>query len=95
MSNRYRITLVFDTREQRESADDMRQRIGKMMESLGASVEASRSLGIFPFARCTSRKFTAGSYAQYELAAKGSFNGEFTAKLRLDKTVNCALIERL
>jgi ribosomal protein S6 len=87
--------VIFDTREQRESSDEMRQRIGTLMESLGAVVEGSESLGVRPFARCANRKFTDGAYARYRVRAEGPFHRELSGRLRLDKTVNRAFCERV
>ncbi|MDR2576609.1 MAG: 30S ribosomal protein S6 [Puniceicoccales bacterium] len=95
MLRKYKITVIFDTREQEESPDEMRRRLGTLMATLGAKVEEDKSLGIRDFSRCASRKFQSGAYAQYLVSAPSSFNGEFSKRLRLDKTIDRALTERL
>ncbi|MDR3116982.1 MAG: 30S ribosomal protein S6 [Puniceicoccales bacterium] len=93
MARRYRVTVVFDTREQRESPDAMRLRLGQLMESLGATVEEAVDLGPRNFARCANRRISSGSYAGYTVSAPPAFCGELTGRLRLDKTVNRTLVE--
>jgi ribosomal protein S6 len=90
---RYGITVIFDTRERDESPDDMRGRIGHTMETLGATVETAEDLGTRDFARRANRRFISGAYARYVVSASPSFGAELDGRLRLDKTVNRALIE--
>jgi ribosomal protein S6 len=91
----YRITVIFDARGQQESPDEMRDRVGNLMGSLGAELAASESLGTKPFARCRSKQFREGVYARYLLAAEPSFGEGLLSRMRLDRTVNRTLIERL
>ena len=91
----YKVTVIFDTREQKESSADMLVRIGELMKTLGASVNASDSLGVRSFQRCAKRKFREGAYATYSVSAEPTFGGELLSRLRLDKTVNRTFIERI
>jgi ribosomal protein S6 len=91
----YRVTVIFDTREQKESPVDMLARIRELMESLGAAVTAADDLGVRSFQRCAKRKFREGSYATYLLSAGPSFGSDLIGRLRLDKTVNRTLVERI
>ena len=93
MARRYRVTVIFDTREQRESPDALRLRLSQLMESLGAAVEGVEDLGTRNFARCANRRFASGSYAGFTVSAPSAFCGELTGRLRLDKTVNRTLVE--
>jgi ribosomal protein S6 len=95
MLRKYRITVIFDIREQAESPDDMRLRLCGVIGTLGATVDSEKSLGIREFSRCACKQFRSGAYAQYCVTAQHSFSGEFSNKMRLDKTVNRVLIERL
>ncbi|MDR0340079.1 MAG: 30S ribosomal protein S6 [Puniceicoccales bacterium] len=91
----YRVTVIFDAREQQESPDEMRDRVGKLMESIGAELSASESLGTKAFARCRSKKFREGAYASYLLAAEPSFDEGLLSRLRLDRTVNRTFVEKV
>ena len=94
MQNTYKITVIFETREQKESAEEMLQRLGTLMQGLGGTVESAKNLGVHDFARCTDRHFRSAPYAQYVVHAAGDFNGKLGSRLKLDKTVNRVLIEK-
>jgi ribosomal protein S6 len=91
----YRVTVILDTREQSESADDMGERLKGLLESVGAAVSKAEGLGIKEFARTRNRNFREGSYATFSISAPASFAVELLGRLRLDKTVNRTLIERI
>lgn len=93
MQNRYLITVVFDTRERKESGDEMLASLRELMESLGATVENGRPLGQRTFAR-GDRRFPSGFYGQYDLLADGDFDSKLRKRLRLDDRVNRIMIER-
>ncbi|MDR1436261.1 MAG: 30S ribosomal protein S6 [Puniceicoccales bacterium] len=95
VKNNYKITVIFDTREQRESAADMLLRVKELMESLGASVISADNLGMKSFQRCAKRKFREGAYGSYSLSAKPSFGKALLERLRLDRTVNRTFVERV
>jgi ribosomal protein S6 len=94
MRKKYKITFVLDNREQGESVEDIMGRISGYVEFLGGTVEEAKNLGVFDFQRYTNRQFRAGTYVQYLVEAEGNFNTEFNSRLRLDKSVDRALIEK-
>lgn len=95
MERDYRITVIFDSRDQQESGEEMLQRVAELMANLGARVDEAKYLGQKDFARCARRDFRSAGYGQYRLAAMGSFGDELKKRLRLDKTVDRLLIERI
>lgn len=95
MQKSYRMTVIFDTREQAESGEEMMKRLSDLMSSLGATINESKYLGVKDFARCASQKFTSGAYAEYQLSAPSSFCAEIKNRLSLDKTVNRVMIENI
>ncbi|MDR1456731.1 MAG: 30S ribosomal protein S6 [Puniceicoccales bacterium] len=94
MQKKYKVTLVLDNREQGESTEDIMGRISGYVEFLGGTVEKLTNLGVLDFQRYTNRQFRAGIYVQYVIQAEGNFNTEFNNRLRLDKSVDRALIEK-
>lgn len=94
MQKKYRITLILDNREQNESTEEIMGRISGYAELLGGTIEKSESLGVHEFQRCTNRQFRSGVYVQYIVHADGNFSGALNNRLRLDKSVNRALVEK-
>lgn len=70
-------------------------RIFGYVDLLGGVVEKAENLGVFDFQRSTNRQFRAGTYVQYFIEAEKNFNAEFNNRLRLDKSINRALIEKI
>ncbi|MDR0428768.1 MAG: 30S ribosomal protein S6 [Puniceicoccales bacterium] len=95
MQRKYRITLIFDNREQKESVDDLMGRVAGYMESLGGVIDERNNLGLHSFERCVNRNFRSGTYAQYVVRAEGNFNGMLCNRLRLDRAINRVLVERI
>ncbi|MDR2677405.1 MAG: 30S ribosomal protein S6 [Puniceicoccales bacterium] len=95
MRKKYKVTFVLDNREQGESVEDIMGRISGYVEFLGGAVEKSTNLGVLDFQRYTNRQFRAGTYVQYLVEAEGNFNAEFRNRLRLDKAIDRALVEKI
>jgi ribosomal protein S6 len=95
MQNKYKITLILQNNEQKESAEDVIDRIAGCMASLGGTVENKKNFGVREFERCVNRNFRSGTYAQYVVSAGKDFNAALCSRLRLDKTVNRVLVERI
>lgn len=93
MQNKYLITVVFDTREQKESGAEMLASLRELMEGLGATVEKETAVGQKSFAR-GDRKFPSGFFGQYDLMASSDFDSKLRKRLRLDARVNRIMIER-
>jgi ribosomal protein S6 len=91
----YQITVIFDTRGQRESPDEMRDRVGELVKALGGELKLAESLGAKEFARCRRRQFREGFYAKFRVAAGPTFGKGLLSRLGLDRTVNRTFIERL
>jgi ribosomal protein S6 len=75
--------------------EDVMGRISGYVEFLGGTVERATNLGVFDFQRYTNRQFRAGTYAQYFIEAEGNFNAEFNNRLRLDRSIDRTLIEKI
>jgi ribosomal protein S6 len=95
IKNHYRVTVILDTREQRESSSAMLLRVKELMESLRASVSSADDMGVQNFRHCAKRKFRERSYGMYHISAKPSFGKELIERLRLDRTVNRTFVDRI
>jgi ribosomal protein S6 len=95
MRKKYKVTFVLDNREQGESVEEIMGRISGYVEFLGGTVGEVKNLGVLDFQRYTNRQFRAGTYVQYLIEAEGNFNAEFRNRLRLDKSVDRALVEKV
>jgi ribosomal protein S6 len=95
MGNKYRITLILNNSKQSESAEDIMERISGYIVTFGGTILSKKNCGMRDFERCTKRDFRSGVYAQYEVTAGGKFNETLSNRLRLDRTVNRVLVERI
>jgi ribosomal protein S6 len=95
IKNHYRVTVILDTCEQRESSSAMLLRVEELMESLRASVSSADDMGVKSLRRCPKRKFREGSYGMHHISAKPSFGKELIERLRLDRTVNGTFMDRI
>jgi small subunit ribosomal protein S6 len=94
MNNRnYRATFILDNRGKEDSIDQIIEGVKKEIVAVKGEVTGVENLGRKDFARKPDSKFTSGVYVQVFFTAPKEAPVQLHERLRLNNTVNRALVE--
>ena len=92
----YQATFILDTREWRESIDQLIDGLKKTIEESNGAVTKVQNLGIQTFVRSPRRDFTQGNYICIQFETKDvSTPIRLKDRVRLNPNVNRIMIENL
>ncbi len=91
----YRANFILDTRNFQDTVESLIARLSDVITGLGGEVKKVDELGQKDFMRVTNRRFPAGLYVQYTFEGPVSAPSGLQEKLRLDRTVNRVMVQRL
>lgn len=92
--NKYRSTVILDTRGREESVDALIEGLKKEVSAVNGTVLTATSEGSRPFARVTDRNLSASTYVTMELQGPLSLPAALKERVRLNKVVHRLFIQR-
>jgi small subunit ribosomal protein S6 len=93
--NTYRASFILDTRTYQDSVESLIARLSEIITQLGGEVKKVDELGQKDFVRVTDRHFPAGLYVQVTFDGPHTAPSALQERVRLDKTVNRVMVQRL
>src|SRR5690625_2393607 len=94
-SQNYKATFILDTREQKESIEEIIEHLKKEIEAEQVEITNVENLGPHDFARTPDRNLTSGTYLQVDFRTESYRPNALHERFRLNKAVDRILVQRL
>lgn len=94
-SQNYKATFVLDMRDKKESVEEVIEQLKKEVEAEEAEIVDVENFGPKDFARTPDRNFSSGIYLQIDFRAPNYRPNALHERLRLNKTVDRVMVQRV